>query len=229
MEKPVSSSRPKVAIKGIRDGLLVTVDDAGAWEDAQEALLEAIGSQAEFFQGARVALDVGTRPLKAAQMGKLRDLLGDFGITLWAVVSESPKTQETARSLGMATRLSRPAPAPRRPAPSPAGEEALLVHRTLRSGMRIAFPGHVVVIGNVHPGAEIVAGGNIVVWGRLRGVAHAGADGNESAVVCALDLSPTQLRIAGRVATAPPRRGRPAPEMASVKDGQVVAEPWDGK
>ncbi len=221
--------RPKIAIKGIRDGLLVTVGDAGAWQDAQEALLEAIGRQADFFQGARVALDVGARPIKAAQLGKLRDLLGDFGITLWAVVSESPKTQETARSLGLATRLSKPAPAPRPAAASPTGEEAVLVRRTLRSGMRIAFPGHVVVIGNVHPGAEIVAGGDIVVWGRLHGVAHAGAEGNEEAVVCALDLSPTQLRIAGLVATAPPRRGKPTPEIASVKDGQVVAEPWQGK
>ncbi len=223
------TTRPKIAIKGIRDGLLVTIGDGGAWEDAQQALLAAISRQADFFNGARVALDVGARPIKAAQLGKLRDLLGDFGITLWAVVSESPKTQETARSLGLATRLSKPAPAPRPRAASPSGEEAVLVHRTLRSGMRVAFPGHVVIIGNVHPGAEIVAGGDIVVWGRLHGVAHAGADGNEEAVVCALDLSPTQLRIAGLVATAPPRRGKPTPEIASVKDGQVVAEPWQGK
>ena len=221
--------QPKVGIKGIRDGLLVTLGDAGAWEDAQQALLEAIGRQADFFRGARLALDVGGRVVKAAQMGKLRDLLSDLDVSLWAVLSESPKTQETARSLGLATRLSKPAPAPRPAAASPSGEEAVLVYRTLRSGMRIAFPGHVVVIGNVHPGAEIVAGGNIVVWGRLHGVAHAGAEGNEEAVVCALDLSPTQLRIAGLVATAPPRRGKPVPEMAVVRNGQVVAEPWSGK
>jgi septum site-determining protein MinC len=57
-------------------------------------------------------------------------------------------------------------------------------------------------------------------------VVHAGAEGDEEAVVCALDLSPTQLRIAGQIALAPKRRGKPQPEMARLKNGQVVAEPW---
>jgi septum site-determining protein MinC len=106
------------------------------------------------------------------------------------------------------------------------GEEAVLVRRTLRSGRSIRHRGHVVVIGDVNPGAEIVAGGDIVVWGRLRGIAHAGADGNSETVVCALDLSPTQLRIAHHIAISPARKGEPKPELARVKNGQIVAERW---
>jgi septum site-determining protein MinC len=108
-----------------------------------------------------------------------------------------------------------------------AGEEAVLVMRTLRSGHRLRHPGHVIVVGDVNPGAEIIAGGNIVVWGRLRGTVHAGATGDESARVCALDLGPTQLRIAGQIAISPERRGQAKPETARIRDGQLVAEHWD--
>jgi septum site-determining protein MinC len=106
------------------------------------------------------------------------------------------------------------------------GETAVFVQRTLRSGYSIQNKGHVVVIGDVNPGAEIIAGGNVIVWGRLRGMVHAGAEGNEKVVVCALDLSPTQLRIAGQIATTPQRKGKPQPEVAHIQDGQVVAEQW---
>jgi septum site-determining protein MinC len=87
----------------------------------------------------------------------------------------------------------------------------------------------VVVIGDANPGSEIVAGGDVVVWGRLRGMVHAGAEGDDSAVVCALDLDPTQLRIAGQIAVTPKRRSKPQPEIARLVDGQVVAEPWSVK
>ncbi len=103
----------------------------------------------------------------------------------------------------------------------------MLVHRTLRSGFKISYAGHVVVVGDVNPGAEIIAGGNVVVWGRLKGVVHAGAQGDEEAVVCALELVPTQLRIADKIAIQPKRPSKPQPEMARIHDGQVVAEHWN--
>jgi septum site-determining protein MinC len=85
------------------------------------------------------------------------------------------------------------------------------------------------VIGDVNPGAEIIAGGNIVVWGRVGGLVHAGASGDETAVVCGLDLHPTQLRIADQIAITPQRKGKPQPEMAKLIDGKVVAEIWNPK
>jgi septum site-determining protein MinC len=57
---------------------------------------------------------------------------------------------------------------------------------------------------------------------------HAGAQVDENAIVCALDLSPTQLRIADQISIPPQRRGEPHPEMARIQDGQVLAEPWEG-
>ena len=76
---------------------------------------------------------------------------------------------------------------------------------------------------------EVVAQGNVIVWGRLNGVVHAGAGGDTSAVVCALDLAPTQLRIDNLI-TRSPRSGRvPEPELACIREGQIVAERWAPK
>lgn len=220
-----------IQIKGIRDGLLITLPD-GQWDDARNALMKQIDEQGEFLRGGRLALDVGNQALNVVELSGLRDLVSDKGIALWAVLSHSPKTIQTAQSLGLATRLSKPAPEREPRAPDTRlhdGESAVFVKKTLRSGYQIEFPGHVIVVGDVNPGAEIVAGGDVVVWGRLRGMVHAGADGNEKASVCALDLSPTQLRIAGQIALAPQRRGKPQPEIAYLEDGRVVAESWNQK
>jgi septum site-determining protein MinC len=225
------SMRPKVQIKGIRDGLLITLGE-GDWSDLQIALLEHIDQQGEFLRGARLAVDVGNLPLKAVDLGHLRNEISERGITLWAVVSNSPTTVQTAQTLGLATRITQPRPdrtAAAADTQVSSGESAIVVERTLRSGFSVRHAGHVVVIGDVNAGAQVIAGGSVLVWGRMRGMVHAGADGNEKAVVCALDLSPTQLRIAGLIATTPQRKGKSLPETARIINGQVVAEPWNPK
>lgn len=219
-----------VNIKGVKDGLMITLGD-GTWNDLQEVLFKHIEERLTFFNGARVALDVGNHILHAADMGILRDRLGNFGVNLWAVLSNSPTTEATAQVMGLATRLSAPKPerVVRTLDTNLSGESAVLIQRTLRSGFRLAYQGHVVVIGDVNPGAEIVAGGSVVVWGRLRGLVHAGADGNEEATVSALDMNPMQLRIANHISVTPQRKGKSQPEIARVQDGRVVAEAWNQK
>jgi septum site-determining protein MinC len=108
-------------------------------------------------------------------------------------------------------------------------ESGTLYHRgTLRGGQALHHLGNIVVVGDVNPGAELVASGDIVVFGALRGVAHAGAQGDATARVVALELAPTQLRIATVIAAAdeshPP--GRVA-EHAIVRDGSIVILPHD--
>jgi len=220
-----------ISIKGISDGLLIVLGE-GDWNELHQQLLEKIDLQKEFLKGARLALDVGEQSLRAAQLGKLRSEVSERDLSLWAVISKSSITQSTAQTLGLATEISKPAQelkSMEMDSSSKPGEDAVLVKRTLRSGFSLQHAGHVIVIGDVNPGAEIVAGGNIVVWGRLRGMVHAGAGGDENAVICALDLSPTQLRISGMIALTPKRRGKPKPEIAYLQDGQVVAETWQPK
>jgi len=218
-----------VQIKGIREGLLVTLGP-GDWDEVQRALFDQLDGQAEFLRGARLAIDVGVHILKATELGRLRSEILERELSLWAVLSESPTTIQTAQTLGLATRITKPRPeltVSKVDTAVQGGEQAVLFRRTLRSGFSIEYQGHVIVIGDVNPGAEITAGGDVIVWGHLRGMVHAGANGNTEAVVCALDLSPTQLRIAGKIALTPQRRGKPQPEMAHVKNEQVVAELWN--
>ena len=220
-------------IKGIKEGLLITLGD-GSWDALEDAVLNNIDSKQNFFQGARVAVDVGDHELRAAELGAFRDKLSERGVSLWAVLSNSPITRETAKTYGLITTVVNPkkeieTETAIRFDTALSGEEAIMVHRTMRSGFKVSHPGHVVVVGDVNPGAEIIAAGSVVVWGWLRGVVHAGAEGNEKAVVCALRLEPTQLRIANYIAVTPKHKGKPIPEMAHIKNGQVIAEQWNEK
>jgi septum site-determining protein MinC len=220
---------PMVQVKGIREGILITLGE-GPWNELHQALLDHIDQQVGFLKGGRLTLDVGDSILRATDMGQLSRDISDRGLTLWAVLSSSPVTERTAQSFGLATQIAKKRPGQIVSASDmdvQSNEQAVLVRRTLRSGNSLKYAGHVVVIGDVNPGAEIVATGDVVVWGRLRGMVHAGAEGDEQVVVCALDLSPTQLRIGGQVAVTPKRRGKPQPELAHVMNGQVVAETWD--
>ena len=217
-----------IQINGLRDGLLVSLDDA-PWEQQRAALIAQVDSQPSFFRGARLALDVSSQVLRVNELVELRDQLSERGIILWAVISESPTTENTAQLLGLATRISKPRPEESRKfAVEDLGEEtAMFLSRTLRSGTRIEFAGHVVVLGDVNPGAEIVAEGNVIVWGRLRGMVHAGSKGNQKATVCALDLSPTQLRIADQVSGAHKPGETPRPERARINEsGRLQTEYW---
>lgn len=77
--------------------------------------------------------------------------------------------------------------------------ETKFIQNSIRSGQREEYPGSLVVCGDVNAGAEIVAGGNIMVLGALRGVAHAGANGNTMAMISANYIDVTQVRIANLV------------------------------
>jgi septum site-determining protein MinC len=219
---------PSIQIKGLRDGLLVTLT-GGVWEEQRDSLVSQIDARTSFFHGARLALDVGGLVLGVNEMVELRDLLSERSVSLWAVVSESPKTEKTAQLLGLATRISKPRPEESRKfAVEDLGDEtALFLNKTLRSGTRIEFAGHVVVLGDVNPGAEIIAEGNVIVWGRVRGMIHAGSKGNRKAVICALELSATQLRIADEISAALQPHTNPRPETARInKDGRLQSEAW---
>jgi septum site-determining protein MinC len=220
-----------ITIKGIRQGLLITLGE-GDWSAVLAALEARLNANPAFFRGGHVALNVGGRRLDRQEIEKTRALLAHHQVELWAVIGTNPTTEASAQELGLVISLGLPR-APRsedmvEPSEEPS-IEGLIVRRTLRSGQSLRHPGHVVVIGDVNPGAEVVAGGDIVVWGRVRGLVHAGALGDEEAVICALDLSPTQLRIAGYIVRSPDeQRRRPEPEMVAVRDGQIVAISWYG-
>jgi septum site-determining protein MinC len=221
------------AIKGVRDGLLIALSPTAQWSTVTAELAAHIDEQGAFFNGARIILDVGERPIPKYELTSLKALLERRGLVLWAVLSESDTTNESTNALDLRTDAGSILPGRSRETqeitidPEEAGTNGVMIRRTLRSGRTVHSTGHVVIYGDVNPGAEIIAAGDVLVWGRLRGNVHAGAEGNQESVVCALDMSPTQLRIAGYIVTSPADDLRqPRPEVAFVRDGQIVVEAW---
>lgn len=216
-----------VNIKGTKNGLLVTLGE-GELASILTELEERLTGTASFFKGAWVALAVGQREMSIEEIGHIKALLAQNEVSLGIVISEAPITRAAARHLGLETKRSfRPEPRPEWRTEEEFSE-GVLVRCTLRSGQIIRHPGHVVIIGDVNAGAEVIAGGDIIIWGRLRGTVHAGAMGDDQAAVCALDLAPTQLRIGKHIARPPegkPRR-KPVPEMAFVQEGIIIVKPW---
>lgn len=218
---------PAIQIKGIKEGILVTIR-ADDWESVINALNLKIGEQIAFFQGAKLALDIGNVLVSASQLGRIRDELSEQGIGLWALLTTSERSIDNAKSLGLQIELPKPSAASNRKTEPiiPDGEPAVFLHKTLRSGSKISYQGNVIVLGDVNPGAEIIATGNVLIWGRLSGTVHAGALGNTDACVCAMDLNPTQLRIADYITIPPKRKGKPQPEIATVDGDKIIAKPW---
>ncbi len=224
-----------VTIKGIKDGLLVTLSPTEEWQTITQELAARIDEKEGFFSGARVTVDVSERPVPKYELTSLKAVLERRGLTLVVVQTTSNTTFESAQALDL--RTNRPEEAIRHVNddvldalpidPEEPGTPGVMIRRTLRSGRTVHSRGHVIVYGDVNPGAQIIATGDIIIWGKLRGTVHAGAEGDMNAVICALDMSPNQLRIADLIATSPQDKKRTIrPEVASVRADQIIVEAW---
>ncbi|MCX8041844.1 MAG: septum site-determining protein MinC [Thermodesulfobacteriaceae bacterium] len=105
-------------------------------------------------------------------------------------------------------------------------ERLLILQKHLRSGQRVEHHGDILILGDVNPDAEIVASGNIIVMGKLRGIAWAGAMGDESAIIIALGMEPQQLKIAGVLANLKREEKGifSSPQVAKIKEGNIILE-----
>lgn len=209
-----------VALKGTREGLVLYFDPAADFGLLLTELDKLLKDSVQFLQGATVRCYAGNKEFTEDEHAQLTNLLTQHQLELGGWLSKEevyvPGKAQSYVTEDKETRL---------------GDEGmvaghcLFVERTMRSGKSVQYEGHVVVLGDVNPGAEIIATGNIVVLGSLRGVAHAGATGERKASVSAYHLAPTQLRIADLVTRAPDEEtdGR-GPEIARIKDDRLIVE-----
>lgn len=224
-----------VSIKGIKDGLLVTLSATEEWQQIIDELASRIDAKTSFFKGARITVDVGERPVPKYELTSLKAMLERRGLVLVVVQTISKTTFESAQALDLRTIF--PEEVRSNPNdevldtlpidPEEPGTPGVMIRRTLRSGRTVHSRGHVIIYGDVNPGAKVIATGDIIIWGKLRGTAHAGAEGDMNAVICALDMSPNQLRIADLIATSPSDKKRVIrPEVASVRGDNIIVEAW---
>ncbi|MFM8259656.1 MAG: septum site-determining protein MinC [Vulcanococcus sp.] len=170
-------------------------------------------------------LDGADRPLTLPELQAIQAQLAAAQLELRAVESLEPLSLVPAAALGLATALLEPSEAAA--ASEPAQRAGLSIHRgTLRAGDHLQVEGALLVLGDVNPGARVSAAGDVRVWGRLRGVAHAGCRGDRRARIVALQLRPLQLRIAEAVARGPEDQP-PAGfcEEAVLLDGGIAIRP----
>jgi len=229
-------------IKGRSDGIAVEVGK-GSWAEILAALTERLDASGRFFRKGSVALDTGPRPVAEEELQQLAGVLTTHEMSLGIVRTSSERTFQAALALGFTATLESAEGAPvaaAAPAATNTDSVAYFVYRGyLRSGHRLRRSENILVIGDINPGAEVISDGDILVWGRLRGIVRAGASGNKRAIVAALDLEPTQLRISDVATMGPdPKPGQPGrffwrrsqhkrPEIARIVDEAIVLEEWD--
>jgi septum site-determining protein MinC len=218
-------------IKGDKDGLNLIVDENADFDTILADIRRHLNVSPQFFKGATIRLQQSEEFFTAQQQQQLQDLVNEYGMKL--IIEEKrpqpvrPLFAEKRNQPGSkASRVTSPSPKPKRATLE--DEQALLCRRNLRSGQSIVYPGNVIIQGDVNPGAQVVASGDIMVFGTLRGVAHAGAEGDQSAVVLAYRLEPMQLRIGSLISRAPDEKGsRPqGPEIARIRDGVIQIEEY---
>jgi septum site-determining protein MinC len=165
-----------------------------------------------------VELFAGRRLMDQRQLQTLAELLSQSQLSLKRVHTLRRQTAIAAAMSGYAVEQE-PVVAPLTlsgPSSTLPSADPLYLETTLRSGTEICHPGSVIIVGDLNPGSSIVADGDIVVWGRLRGTVHAGAQGNRRCRIMALQMEATQLRIADQIARAPKPPVESYPEVAYV-------------
>lgn len=222
-----------IAIKGTRSGLLLTLEPETPFGELLSALAERLSEAPTFFRGASLTVDTSRRTLRVNERAQLEDLLAHYQMSVTPLEKVVEQQREAKRTIPLyldAPSLETPPARTSEPVMQRdprESDDTLFIRRTVRSGQAIHHDSNVVVLGDVNPGAEIVAAGDIIVWGVLRGMVHAGYPDNEQAVVCSLCLSPVQLRI-GHLLSRPPEgfEAQPRPEVAMIRHGQIVVETW---
>ncbi|BAU11733.1 septum site-determining protein minC [Leptolyngbya sp. NIES-3755] len=211
---------PKIAIEDLqvrlkaKDGVLSLIlppeseaasKVALAWGELWQQLKQLLmGRERQWQPNTIVHLIADDRLLDTRQLSAIAEALTDVQLQLKSVHTRRRQTAVVAATAGYSVeQITAVDPLAAKQETAVAMEEPLYIQMTLRSGTEIRHNGTVVVMGDLNPGSTIIAEGDILVWGRLRGVAHAGCKGNVKSLIMALQLEPTQIRIADYVARAP--------------------------
>lgn len=191
-----------VQIKG-QNGGLIFVFGPGTIDEYIAEIENRLAANPLLFQGFSVTFrGEGLKKLNSEQLASLQRLCLDHGLTL-AIPHVSKSTRDTG------------------------GKDVIIRRTTLRSGQKIIHDGSVIILGDVHESAEVIAGKDIIVLGRLEGVVHAGCFGDLSSIVLALKLLPRQVRIGDKI-SRPPSDSIPNdhPELVYVEDDNICVREY---
>lgn len=189
-----------IHLKGIQTGILrCVVPEELSEKKILEEFEELTVSGKSLLEGSSVIMDLQGRSFGAALVAKIwKYFIEPTGCSVisWAVTDT--ETSAALQRMGMDVGDSDNRSRKERPS-NRKGSKALLYTGTLRGGQKIMHEGDVIVTGHVNVGSEISAWGHIIVLGRLKGLAHAGSKGDETASVSARSFESGQVRIGRKV------------------------------
>lgn len=200
------------ALSSINGEIRVDLRAYNTFSEIRDQLEKRLQRIDNYALGTLVTLEIGEKHLSSKQVREIEDILLDHGLHLKQLTSSGPSPEQEWESYPFGD--------------MPHYSDTTLICRHLRSGQKVFCEGNLVILGDINPGAEVIAGGNIVVMGSLRGLAHAGAFGDDTVIISAYRLNPTQLRIANHI-TRPPDGEVivvSTPELARIRAGKVVIE-----
>ncbi|MEH1920824.1 septum site-determining protein MinC [Nostoc sp.] len=190
------------------------------WSDIWQQIRQRLSAGDRFrISNTPVHLMAQDRLVDARQLQELAEALSEVQLRLISVSTSRRQTAIAAVTSGYSVEQLQPVTSlSSEPAATAIPQEdALYLEMTVRSGVEIRHPGTVIILGDLNPGGIVIADGDIIIWGRLRGIAHAGAGGNRECLIMALQMEPTQLRIADAVARAPEKPPMQfSPEVAHI-------------
>jgi septum site-determining protein MinC len=206
-----------VMIKGNKYGIIVVLSPEVPFEELKLLIADKFKESSKFFENAKMAISFEGRKLTNEEQRDILDIIGEnTEMHIVCVMDNDPDIEENFRKT-LDQKLM-----------ELSNNSGQFYKGILRSGASLEFETSVIIIGDVNHGARVVSKGNIIVLGSLKGNAFAGATGNTNAFVVALDMNPTQIRIADTIARAPDKPVRAEVKEAKIaflEEGNIYIEP----
>ncbi len=209
-----------IVIKSYLNGITLVCNPDASYEEILGAVKIKFQSAEKFFQNARLALTIEGKTLSDDQTAKLVEAINESGsCEIVCVISKEEEKQELF-TRAVADTLH-----------DGSMQNAEFYHGNIRSGQELICSNGVIICGDVHPGGTIVAAGNVVVLGSLKGTAIAGSQGNVDAFVVALSMDPVQIQIGDVLARNTDRdniasiqKNNYDPQIATVYEQRILIE-----
>ena len=210
-----------VVIKGNKYGIVVVFDDKIPFDDLKTELSEKFKSASKFFDKANMAISFEGRKLTPQEERECLNIISENSDLNIVCVIDNDEMRERYFKKAVEDKM-----------------EELSAHTgqfykgTLRSGQMLESDSSLIILGDINPGAKVIAKGNIIILGALKGNVYAGAGGNEDSFVVALEMAPIQIRIGDTIARSNDsnRKSRPLSSeamIAFVEDGNIYIERLD--
>ncbi|MDQ0148706.1 septum site-determining protein MinC [Eubacterium multiforme] len=203
----------KIIIKGNRSGLsaIINMNKFSGFEEMLENLIEKLSKGKRFYKNSTLTISTNLNSINEKNLIHLKEVLFDE-IEIKDIILQDEICKEKDKDKKVFSGVYE-------------GRTKFL-RKTVRSGQCINYNGNIVIVGDINSGAEVIVTGNIIVLGSIKGNVSAGSNGNSKAIIASFSLQPEILKIADVIALSPDAEKPEFPEVAKIKDGEIIVEPY---